>query len=108
MMRWVADNSETYSLWKTEVPDILLLGGLIGDEQTLLALQENLIGIKRGLSMDGTHPLKWNFKDLKSHYLNAGLAAEYGRLLHILPVSTEKEATVFIQNGARARLELGS
>ena len=67
-MKWVADNSEAFSHWETPIPDVLLIGGFVGDEDQLNCLQENLIQIKFEYSEDPSFPLKWNFKDLKKHF----------------------------------------
>ncbi len=80
-MKWVADNSEAFSRWKTPIPDVLLIGGFVGGEEQLLCLQQKLFQIKGHYSEDPSFPVKWNFKDLKKHFKKAGRRDLYTRLL---------------------------
>jgi len=67
-MKWVVDNSEAFSRWDTDIPDVLLIGGVLGECKQLACLESRLIQIKREYSSDPSFPVKWNFKDLKKHF----------------------------------------
>lgn len=80
-MKWVVDNSEAYSQWKTEIPDVLLIGGLLGNDEQLACLETQLIQIKLQYSSDPSFPVKWNFKDLKNHFKLTNRTDLYKQLL---------------------------
>lgn len=67
-MRWYADNSELYSTWDTELPDVLLFGGIAVPWHQESTLSDGFVAIKTQYSKDVSFPLKWNFKDLRKWF----------------------------------------
>ena len=68
MIRWYADNSELNSIYYSQIPDILLFGGIVIREEDEQELRSKLNKLKSKISPDFHFPIKWNFKDLKTHF----------------------------------------
>jgi hypothetical protein len=81
MLRWYADNSELRGIWGAEIPDILLFGGIVIDEEARNEICSAMMEVKSSYQENLAFPLKWNFRDLEQHYLELGLHALYTRLL---------------------------
>ena len=81
MEKWYADNSELNGIWDAEIPDILLFGGVIGDQEALAGLQHALAEVKSEYTDEIRFPLKWNLRDLQTRFQSVGEGNLYRRLL---------------------------
>lgn len=81
MIRWFADNSELNSKWESELPDILVIGGVAIDSNDELAITQEVQSLKSIYHSDTDYPLKWNLKDLKKHFEERNLLDLYNDLL---------------------------
>lgn len=79
-LRWYADNSELNGARGTNIPDILLFGGVAIPPDCDVAFRNMIEEIK---SKYGHHraPIKWNFKDLKKTYEEQNMGALYQKML---------------------------
>lgn len=78
-MRWYADNSELNGIRETEIPDILLFGGIAVAPHAEAPLRQAIEAVK-GKYGHPRAPIKWNFKDLKTLYEKQDQAALYEQL----------------------------
>ncbi len=67
-MRWYGDNSELSGIWRAEMPDILLFGGIAISDSEGEKLHQRIAKIKEAYTKFGAFPIKWNFKDVKSWF----------------------------------------
>lgn len=66
-MLWYADNSELNGVRDTQIPDMLLFGGLAISPESEAKLRDAVEGVKAKYAHPRV-PVKWNFKDLKPSY----------------------------------------
>lgn len=76
-LTWYADNSELKGIKGAEIPDILLFGGILVDQNAESSLRVEIQDIKEKYSGDRHVPVKWNFKDLKRFYEDNQLQDTY-------------------------------
>lgn len=81
-MRWYADNSELNGIREARIPDILLFGGYAIEGGQEIAVRESVEDVRERNFGSRRAPVKWNFKDLKSHYEKQGQMELYERILH--------------------------
>lgn len=67
-MKWWADNSELHGIKEAEIPDILMFGGIIANEDAELELCKAVEAIKERYTNHARAPIKWNVRDLKDFY----------------------------------------
>jgi hypothetical protein len=67
-IRWYADNSELTGIWEAAIPDILLFGGVIADEDGRSRLCSTAQNIKALYAQDVDFPLKRDFRNLEYFY----------------------------------------
>lgn len=79
-MRWYADNSELHGIRDTDIPDILLFGGIAVPARVERALQRALEDVK-GQFGEARSPVKWNFKNLRPEYKKRDQEALFEKLL---------------------------
>jgi hypothetical protein len=81
MIRWYADNSELRDTRGTEIPNVLLFGGLVAGDEARTELCSILKSIKSAYRRKADFPIKWCFKDLKKRFVDHRLLRLYSRLL---------------------------
>ncbi|MEX0998423.1 MAG: DUF3800 domain-containing protein, partial [Thermodesulfobacteriota bacterium] len=81
MLRWFADNSELNSKWEAEIPDILVIGGIVINTKDEPAINNEVRLIKSNYHSCSDYPIKWNIRDLKKYFEGRGLMDLYDRLL---------------------------
>lgn len=79
-LKWYADNSELNGIKGAEIPDILLFGGLIVDQDTEQAIKSKVEKIKKHYGHPRA-PVKWNMKDLRDLYKREGMLPLYEQLM---------------------------
>lgn len=79
-MRWYADNSELNGIKDADIPDILLFGGVIIEQEAELQLCKHIDEIKARCGFPRA-PIKWNMKDLKAVYKRYDRTDAYQSLL---------------------------
>src|SRR5437016_12995723 len=67
-MRWYGDNSEASGIWKAEIPDLALFGGILIETEAGRILEQRICDAKGRYTALGRWPMKWNFNDLRSLY----------------------------------------
>jgi len=90
-MRWYADNSELFGVRETDIPDILLFGGIVVPADAERGLQNAIEAVKEEFCSPRA-PVKWNFKDLKKLYERHESLPQYEKLLQN---SKELRAAIF-------------
>lgn len=80
MKYWYADDSEFYSNVDINQPDVFVFGGIVVDDQQIIALRERIEGVKAKYC-DSRAPVKYNMKDLRSTYKKANAQDCYKSLL---------------------------
>jgi len=81
MIHWYADNSELCGIWRAEIPDILVFGGIAVDDNGRKELQRVIKEIKLNYNSDSNIPIKWNLRDLERYYIDHNLIKIYSKLL---------------------------
>ncbi|GGX76889.1 hypothetical protein GCM10007160_00040 [Litchfieldella qijiaojingensis] len=79
-MRWYADNSELNGVRGSTIPDILMFGGVVVNQNDEASLRQSIENVKAKYGHPRA-PVKWNFKDLRSLYKKQGLGTLYEGLL---------------------------
>jgi len=79
-MRWYADNSELNGIRGSQIPDILLFGGLAVLPDSELILRTTIEEVKSKFGPSRI-PVKWNFKDLKRVFVRQNKRSIYDELL---------------------------
>lgn len=79
-MRWYADNSELNGARGTDIPDMLLFGGVAIPPDCDVDFRNSIEEIKAKYGHPRA-PIKWNFKDLKKLYETQKMEALYQRML---------------------------
>ncbi len=80
-MRWYADNSELKGIRESDLPDILIFGGVAVGPDYEKALQDEIQAVKYKYCNYERAPVKWNFKDLRRVYERQGMKKVYDKLL---------------------------
>lgn len=79
-MHWYADNSELRGIRDTEIPDILLFGGIAVPPSCATDIRRSVEAVKARYGA-ARAPVKWNFKDLRATYKAVNMEATFERLL---------------------------
>ena len=79
-MRWYADNSELNGIRGSQIPDILLFGGLAVPPDSEFILRTTIEEVKSKFGPPRI-PVKWNFKDLKRVFVRQNKRSIYDELL---------------------------
>ncbi|MDI6688536.1 MAG: hypothetical protein QME06_10005 [Desulfobacterales bacterium] len=90
-MRWYADNSELNGIRGSQIPDILLFGGLAVPPDSEFLLRTTIEKAKSEFGPPRI-PVKWNFKDLKKVFEKQNKNSLYDDLL---TKSQEWRETIF-------------
>lgn len=85
-MKWYADDSDIRTIKNSNVPNIVLMGGIVVSTENEVILRETIENAKIQFG-DKRCPIKWNFKDLKKDYERRGKENDYramlGQMSHI-------------------------
>ena len=57
-MQWYGDNSELNGIWGSDLPDILLFGGIAIKKNSIQALKDIINRVKGRYSEDPYYPIK--------------------------------------------------
>jgi hypothetical protein len=79
-MRWYADNSELNDIRGSQIPDILMFGGIAVSSSEEKAIRNAIEKVKTKYGHKRA-PIKWNFKDLKTLYIKQERESLYNDLL---------------------------
>lgn len=83
-MKWYADDSDIKTIKDMNIPNMVLIGGIVVNAENERALREAVEGAKRKFG-DKRWPVKWNFKDLKGKYEEQNKVEHYERMLEQMP-----------------------
>lgn len=78
---WYVDFSEFNKDKINNIPNVIILGGIIVDSFSKAQLHSEIINIKASYDRDVSFPLKWCFKDLKDFYEKNNKMRLYTNLL---------------------------
>jgi hypothetical protein len=81
MIRWYADNSELQGIWEAEIPDVLLFGGIVVNENSKNELCSIIESVKSNYKPEADFPIKWNFRGLEKYYQEHRIKSLYQVLL---------------------------
>jgi len=79
-MRWFADNSELNGIRGSQIPDMLLFGGVAVPPEVENELRNTIESVKAKYG-HARAPVKWNFKDLKKLYEKQKMTPLYEKLI---------------------------
>lgn len=79
-MRWYADNSELNGIRGSDIPDILLFGGVAVEPAYEMVLRSRIEQVKAKYGHPRA-PIKWNFRDLKALYQKQNQEPLYKKML---------------------------
>lgn len=82
MLQFVCDNSSLSTIYRGNVPNILLIGGFLLHRDIICKLVRQVRAIKDHYCGDPYAPVKWNLKDLKKTYYEWNDTVTFYRLMN--------------------------